>query len=285
MVCHQTYQDRDGNWLFPEEVMASADGTLLDGAGRAVTVGRLEKMSKSRKNVVGLDHIVEAFGADTARLYLLSDSPPERDLEWTEAGIEGIWRYVGRLWRLVTEPAQPLPPAGTAIPAELGDKARQARHIIHRTIATVSDDVEKFRFNRAVAHIRALTNELGALAEGSGGADVAAVLREGCEAVVRLFGPMMPHLAEELWQRLGHDRLLIDEPWPKADPALLVEDSVTLAVQVNGKLRATLTAVRDAPARELETAALALTAVQRSLDGKTPRKVIVVPNRIVNVVA
>ncbi|HZS83128.1 MAG TPA: leucine--tRNA ligase [Stellaceae bacterium] len=283
MVCHQTYQDAEGNWLFPEEVKIEADGRVLDRAGRPVSVGRLEKMSKSRKNVVSLDGIVDAFGADTARLYLLSDSPPERDLEWTDAGIEGTWRYVNRLWRLVTEPPLALPPPGTRVPAALGDAARAARHAIHRTIALVSEDIETFRFNRAVAHIRALTNQLEELTEAEPG--TAAVLREGCETAVQLFGPMMPHLAEELWQRLGHASLLVDQPWPKADPALVVEDSVTLGVQVNGKLRATLSMARDAEGPAVEAAALALPAVQRSLDGKRPRKVIVVPNRIVNVVA
>ncbi|MBV9524085.1 MAG: leucine--tRNA ligase, partial [Alphaproteobacteria bacterium] len=213
MVCHQTYQDADGNWLFPEEVSGDDKGGFRGPDGRPVTVGRLEKMSKSRKNVVSLDGIVEAFGADTARLYLLSDSPPERDLEWTDAGIEGTWRYVNSLWRLVTEPPLPLPPPGTPVPAQLGDAARAARHAIHRTIALVSEDVEKFRFNRAVAHIRALTNELKELTRPEPGA--AEILREGCEIAVQLFGPMMPHLAEELWQRLGHDALLADQPWPK----------------------------------------------------------------------
>jgi leucyl-tRNA synthetase len=165
----------------------------------------------------------------------------------------------------------------------LSDAARAARHAIHRTIAAVTEDVETFRFNRAVAHIRALTNELEALDASGPGA--AAVLREGCEAAVQLLGPMVPHLAEELWQHLGHASLLADQPWPKADPALVLEDSVTLGVQVNGKLRGTLTTARGAAGPALEAAALALPAVQRSLDGKPPRKVIVVPDRIVNVVA
>jgi leucyl-tRNA synthetase len=282
MVCHLTYQDVDGNWRFPEEVETRADGTVVDRAGRAVVTGRLEKMSKSKKNVVGLDGIVDQYGADTARLYLLSDSPPERDLEWTDAGIEGTWRYVNRLWRLITEPAIELPPLGIPVPNELGPAARAARHVIHRTIAAVSDDLDKFRFNRAVARVRELTNTLEALTDSTEG--TAAVLREGIEAAVQLFGPMMPHLAEALWHELGHETLLADQPWPKADPALTVEDSVTVAVQVNGKLRATLTLPRDGDAAAAEVEALALPAVQRALDGRAPRKVIIVPNRIVNVV-
>jgi leucyl-tRNA synthetase len=282
MVVHETYQDVDGNWLFPEEVETHADGSVADRAGRAVVIGRLEKMSKSKKNVVGLDGIVDEYGADTARLYLLSDSPPERDLEWTDAGIEGTWRYVNRLWRMITEPAVPLPPVGTAMPNDFGPAARAARHAIHRTIAAVSDDLDKFRFNRAVARIRELTNTLEELTDATDG--TAAVLREGIEAAVQLFGPMMPHLAEALWHELGHDTPLADQPWPKADAALTVEDSVTIAVQVNGKLRATLILPRDGEAAAAEEAALALPAVQRALDGRAPRKVIIVPNRIVNVV-
>jgi leucyl-tRNA synthetase len=283
MVCHQTYQDADGNWLFPEEVtLQDPDGIPRDGKGRPVIAGRLEKMSKSKKNVVGLDGIVEEYGADTARLYLLSDSPPERDLEWTDDGIEGTWRYVNRLWRTIAEPPLKLPPPGTAIPDDPSPAARAARHAIHRTIASVGDDLDKFRFNRGIARIRELTNLLETLGDDHPG--TGAVLREGLETAVRLFGPMMPHLCEELWQVLGHATLLADEPWPKADPALIVEDSLTIAVQVSGKLRGTVVLARDAAAATAEAAALALPAVQRLLEGRAPRKIIIVPNRIINVV-
>jgi leucyl-tRNA synthetase len=160
MVCHQTYQGESGEWLFPEEVETSEDGRIVDQAGRPVTAGRHEKMSKSKRNVVGLDAIVDTYGADTARLYLLSDSPPERDLEWTETGIEGIWRYVNRLWRMVSEPPVPLPPSGGRIPPFLSAEVATVRRTTHKTIAAVTDDLDKFRFNRAVARIRELTNAL-----------------------------------------------------------------------------------------------------------------------------
>jgi leucyl-tRNA synthetase len=282
MVCHETYRDGDGRWLFPEEVERDAQGALHDAHGRPVVAGRIEKMSKSKKNIVGLETIVDAFGADTARLYLLSDSPPERDLEWTDAGIDGAWRYVNRLWRLVAEPRTPLPPPGTAVPAALAPPLEALRRAVHRTIAAVTEDLDKFRFNRAVAHIRELTNAIEAAeAEGEG---TGAVLREAIEAAVRLVGPMMPHLAEELWQALGHERLLAEEPWLAWDAALARAETVTLAVQVNGKLRGTVDLPRDAAERAATDAALALPAVRRLLEGRAPRKTIVVPNRIVNVV-
>jgi leucyl-tRNA synthetase len=283
MVCHQTYQNAEGEWLFPEEVTSDTAGKLTDAAGRPVVAGRLEKMSKSRKNVVGLDDIVNTYGADTARLYLLSDSPPARDLEWTDTGIEGIWRYVNRLWRLVSEPAVLLPPAGTPIPAGLPPSLAAIRRATHKTIATVTDDIDKFRFNRAVARVRELSNALEGVTDGSDAAG--AVMREGLETVTRLLGPMMPHLAEEMWKHLGHDDMLADVPWPQADAELARDEQVTIAVQVNGKLRATLDLPRDAAANEVEEAALALPQVTRLLDGKAPRKVVVVPNRIVSVVA
>jgi leucyl-tRNA synthetase len=288
MVLHQTYQNSAEEWLFPKEVAADAEGRLSDGSGRPVTAGRLEKMSKSKKNVVDLDDIVDTYGADTARLYLMSDSPPERDLEWTETGIEGTWRYVNRLWRMVSEPDAPLPPpastnGASAMPASLAPALVALRRQTHKTVASVTDDLDRFHFNRAVARIRELTNALENMPAAEPGAG--AVLREGLEAVTRLIGPMMPHLAEEMWQELGHTTLLADEPWPTADPALARDESVTIAVQVNGKLRGTIDLPRDAASGDVEEAALALPQVVRFLDGRAPKKVVVVPNRIVSVVA
>jgi leucyl-tRNA synthetase len=287
MVLHQTFQNDAEEWIFPKEVNFDADGRLSDASGRPVTVGRLEKMSKSKKNVVDLDDIVDSYGADTARLYLLSDSPPERDLEWTEAGIDGAWRYVSRLWRLVSEPDVALPPAGSAMPHDLSPGLVALRRTIHKTIAAVTDDLEKFRFNRGVARIRELTNGLEDIVSLGPAAEpgVGAVLREGLEVVTRLIGPMMPHLAEEMWQTLGHATLIADAPWPQADPELARDEQVTVAVQVNGKLRGTVELPRDAASREAEEAALALPQVAKLLDGKPPRKIVVVPNRIVSVVA
>jgi leucyl-tRNA synthetase len=284
MVCHETYKSADGEWLFPEEVTKAADGDARDAKGQPVVVGRTEKMSKSHKNLVGLDAIVDAFGADTARLYLLSDSPPERDLEWTDAGIEGAWRYVNRLHRLVTEQPVMLTAADALAPEKLSGELADIRGAIHRTIRDVTDDLDKFRFNRAVARVRELTNLLEEIGAAKDQVGVGAVLREGLEAAIRLLAPMMPHLCEELWQVLRPGPLLADERWPRHEPALAAEVTVTIAVQVNGKLRGTIDLPRDAAQDAATAAALALPAVAKALDGKPPRKTIVVPNRIVNVV-
>jgi len=283
MVCHETYRDSEGNWLFPEQIADGADGTPIDAAtGNPVQRGRSEKMSKSKKNVVDPAAIIESYGADTARLYMLSDSPPDRDLEWTVSGIDATWRYVNRLWRLFVMPAEPLAPPDAAQPDALGDAATAILRDIHRTIADVSGDLDRFHFNKAVARIRELTNGLGDLKGDAD--DIAWVRRAGLDVTARLIGPIMPHLAEELWQKLGHETPLVDTPWPDFDPALIAEESVTMAVQVNGKLRGTVELPPDAPREQAETAALALDSVQRLLDGNAPRKVIVVPSKVINVV-
>ncbi len=275
MVLHETYIGADGRALFPEDVERAPDGTLTERAtGRPVRLGPVEKMSKSKRNVVDPEAIVAAYGADTARLFMVSDSPPERDLEWTTAGVEGARRFLSRLWRLVVEAP---PPDGAA---ETGnDGALELRRKIHRTIAAFTADIEAFRFNRAVARLHELMNALADVDDPG-----AAAYREGLEAVVRLIDPIAPHIAEELWQRLGHDGLLASAPWPVADPALVAEDIVTLAVQVNGKLRATVTLPKGASRDAAESAALDDPAVKRAIDGRAVRRVVVVPDRIVNVV-
>ena len=280
MVCHETYRSESGAWLSPDEVAREGDRMVERASGGPVSVGRSEKMSKSKKNVVDPEGIIQSYGADTARLFMLSDSPPERDLEWTDAGVEGAWRFINRLWRMVD----------TVLAEEAGDLAAIAadgaaaalRRDVHRTIAQVSADLEKFGFNRAVARIRELTNAVSELAGAT--AAQRAARHEAMDTIVQLIGPLMPHLAEELWQRLGHRTLLAEEPWPVADPRLLVEARVTLGVQVNGKLRGTLELAADADAAEIRAAALALPKVAEVVGGRTPRNVIVVPNRIVNVV-
>jgi leucyl-tRNA synthetase len=283
MVCHKTFRDAAGNWRQPDEVEEDGQGgwRLIDD-GAVVTAGRSEKMSKSKRNTVDPTATIEAYGADTARLFMLSDSPPERDLEWTEAGIDGAWRYLNRIWRLFETRLQQLAPAGTGYPATLTAAASELRRAIHQTIDEVGDQLERLHFNKAVALIRELSNRIEAFDPGDPAAPV--LLREGLETLVQLLGPMVPHLTEELWARLGHEELLVEAPWPRADPALLVEDQVTLAVQVNGRLRGTIQLPKGCERAAIEAAALAEPNVARAIGDQALRRVIVVPDKIVNVV-
>jgi leucyl-tRNA synthetase len=303
MVVHETYRDKAGNWVepanveikvrVPEQTTEVPDFTVkpervatLATTGEPLAIGSIEKMSKSKKNTVDPDDIIGAYGADTARWFMLSDSPPERDVIWTEEGVQGAWRFVQRLWRLVGEIADVTGPQNR--PANFGAEAEKVRKAAHKALANVSDDIARLRFNRCVAHIyecaNALSDAIGA-AETAPAPDLAWSLREAGDILVRLFHPMMPHLAEECWAALGHKTLVSAEAWPQLEASLLVEDTITLPVQINGKKRAEVTVGRDATNAEIEAAVLALDAVQKALDGKRPKKVIVVPQRIVNVVA
>ncbi len=287
MVCHETYKDAAGNWLYPDDVKKKADGTAVDAeTGAPVTVGRSESMSKSKRNVVDPETIIDAYGADTARLFMLSDSPPERDLDWTDAGAKGAWRYLNTLWRLANQAARATEHAADGATIQV-DKPAEAdlielRRAIHKTVAGVTDDLERFHFNRAIARIRELTNLLAD--KESDNAEYTIVLREGMEIVTRMIAPMVPHISEEMWRRLGHEMSLSSLPWPQADIVLVVEETVTVAVQVNGKLRATI----DLPAQHdkdtAERAAMAAPGVVRAIGDRPVRKVIVVPGRVVNVV-
>jgi len=278
MICHETYKSEDGKWLDPTEVEKRGEDLVQVADGSKVILGRSEKMSKSKKNVVDPNHIIDTYGADAARLFMLSDCPPDRDMDWSDAGIEGAWRYLNRLWRLTQDAA---PEAGELSELPDGEAGKLVR-LTHRTIAQVGEDLEKLRFNNAVARVRELSNAVAALEQGDAAAKAA--YRFGIETVVRLIAPMCPHIAEEAWQTLGNTTMLVESPWPGFDPALLEDDTVTLAVQVNGKLRGTVEVARAASKDDAEKAALALDAVQPWLDGKTIRKVIVVPGKIVNIV-
>lgn len=284
MVCHETYRSDDGKWLSPADVdRRGSDKAFLLGTDTPVKIGRSEKMSKSRKNVVDPDYIVKTYGADTARLFMLSDSPPDRDLEWTEAGVEGAWRFLNRVWRQVQDAiADGLPPVDAPKPAVFSAGADALRRAAHKALDGATGDLERFHFNRAVARIRELSNAIGEFTPA--GDDDRWACREAVEILVQLLGPMTPHLSEELWSALSHDRLIARSDWPKADPALVVDELVTLAVQVNGKMRAKIEVERDASEEDARAAALGHDNVQRAMDGKPPRKIIVVPNRIVNIV-
>ncbi|MDE2135224.1 MAG: leucine--tRNA ligase [Alphaproteobacteria bacterium] len=278
MVCHETYKDAHGNWLSPDDVEKRSGQALRKGTGEPVAIGPSEKMSKSKKNVVAPEEIIDIFGADTIRWFMLSDTPPERDIEWTDEGAEGCWRFVQRIWRLVSE-AQGLPPPGAPVAAVEG-AALALRRAAHRAVAAVTDDLASLRFNRAVAQIYAFANAIS----GAGPDVPGAVRRETLETLVLLIGPMMPHLAESCWESLGRRQFVAATPWPAADAALVAADTLTVAVQVNGKLRGTITLPAGADDAVAQATALAHDNVAKALAGKKPRRVIVVPNRIVNIV-
>ncbi|MEN0087691.1 MAG: leucine--tRNA ligase, partial [Pseudomonadota bacterium] len=292
MVVHETYRDAEG-WIEPAHVKISGEGNTRRAvhtqSGAEIEIGSIEKMSKSKKNVVDPDDIIERYGADTARWFMLSDSPPERDVIWTEAGAEGAHRFVQRVWRLVAEFASQ-PPANDSTFAQASEPSKQAlalRKATHKAIAGVTDDIEKLGFNRAVAKIYELVNVLSAGLKADALAQDPTLKTEGRKCIlslVGLFAPFMPHLAEECWATLNEPQMVAQARWPVYDPDLLKEDEITLPVQINGKKRADLTVAADADKASIEADTLALEAVQRALDGGQPKKLIVVPGRIVNVV-
>ena len=270
MVIHETFRTLNGEWVLPSDAMQK-DGVWVHATtGEALEVGGVEKMSKSKKNVVDPDTIIETYGADTARWFMLSDTPPERDIEWTSAGAEASWRFVQRIWRLVNDAASHS--AGNHAATDL-------RRATHKVISAVTDDLENLRFNRAIARIYELSN---ALQTGLAAKDSA--VREAADTLVLLMAPMMPHLAEECWAVLDHKTTVVDTPWPKADAALLVDDYVTLGIQVNGKRRDEIRVPKGSTKEVLEPMVMQLEGVKRALDGKPVSKFIVVPDRIINIV-
>lgn len=289
-------------WLSPEEVEKRDGGVFEIATGRPVDVGRVVKMSKSKKNVVDPDDIVDQYGADAVRWFMLSDSPPERDLEWSESGIEGCWRFTQRLWRLT----QSIPPrngegdhpkdgggvqsgAGAGSPPssaaetaaatspDRGGMDRALTRKMHQAIAGVGADIDALSFNKAVAKIYDLTNAIEK-------APASTARDDAIRTIIRLAAPMVPHLAEEAWERLGGQGLIANAPWPDVDPAMLIEDEVTIVLQVQGKIRDRIVIAKDTAAAEVEMMALANNNIQAAMDGVPAKKVIVVPNRLVNIV-
>jgi leucyl-tRNA synthetase len=296
MVVHETYRRANGEWAAPSEVEVKADGdarsATLIATGEKVEIGAIEKMSKSKRNTIDPDDIIASYGADVARWFMLSDSPPERDVEWTERGVQGAWRFSQRLWRLAGEGAEIGQNAPAERPVEFSPAATALRKASHRALANVTDDIEKLHFNVCVAHIYEFANVLNGVIGDMGSDEGAAptpdfcwAMREAVKILVQLFNPMMPHLAEECWAALGHKGLVAQAAWPEVERELLIEHTVTLPVQINGKKRADVTVPRDAANADIEAAVLALDAVKQALQGKPPKKVIIVPQRIVNVVA
>ncbi|HEY8576531.1 MAG TPA: leucine--tRNA ligase [Devosia sp.] len=289
MVTHETYKAPTGEWVAPADILIETTGDTRTArhiqSGQPITIGSIEKMSKSKKNVVDPDEIVATYGADTARWFMLSDSPPERDVQWTEAGVEGASRFQQRVWRLVGETAELLKQGDGASGTDDAE-ALAVRKAVHRAVHNVGADIEGLRFNRAVAQIYELTNTLVRAAGlvSAAPAQRLAALAEGVERLIQLIAPMMPHLAETCWEALGKSGLVADAPWPAVDAALLVDDTVTMPIQVNGKRRGEITVSKGMEAKAVEALVLSMDEIARMLDGKSPKKIVIVPDRIVNVV-
>lgn len=287
MVTHESYRDETG-YVFPSDIkIEEKDGKraafrLSDGA--PVEIGPIEKMSKSKFNIVDPDDILASYGADTARWFMLSDSPPERDVIWSESGVEGAFRFVQRVWRMVALAEEHL--QGVEGKAAQDGIALDISKAAHRTLKAVADDIEKLSFNRAVARLYELLNILSPVAQNIETADndTKAALKQAFDFFIAMIAPMMPHLAEECHAALGGDKMVATLPWPQYDEALTVDNDVTMPVQINGKKRGDLTISRDADKNAVEAAVLQLPFVQKALDGKAPKKLVVVPQRIINVV-
>ncbi len=283
MVTHETFQTETQEWVFPSEVGTTKQGDLIritDGA--RVIKGRLEKMSKSKKNVVAPEVITEDYGADTARLFLISDSPPDRDLEWTDLGAQGIWKYLNRVWALAESFKPFLAPFTAKIPGTLTDQEKKIRQMAHRMLKDVTTSIQAFHLNRYVAYLREFSNFLGSLKDPS--QVNGAILRESLEFLIISLNPATPHLAEEIWASLGHTTPLVETAWPSFDETLTEESSVTIAVQVNGKLRGTFVCPKDHSQADLEKMALSLENVQKVVGTQSVRKIIIIPNKVVNIV-
>jgi leucyl-tRNA synthetase len=281
MVTHETYRSQAGDWVEPTQIIIETEGATrrarVAATGEPLVIGDIEKMSKSKKNVVAPEEIFETYGVDAARLFVMSDSPPERDVQWTTGGVEGAGRFVNRVWaEFDTEGAAPSGP-------DTDPRAQELRRATHKTIKAVTDSIEQFRFNSGIARLYEFLNILKTFQAVDAG--VANARAEALSVLARLIAPFTPHLAEECWVRIGGDGMAVDAPWPVADPALTVDAELVLPVQINGKRRAEVRVPADADEAAVREKALADPAVTVHLEGQTVRKVIVVPGRIVNIVA
>ncbi|AIL65187.1 Leucine--tRNA ligase [Rickettsiales bacterium Ac37b] len=280
MVCHETYTTKQGTWLYPDEVMYDNQGQLIQkSTNEPIIKGRVEKMSKSKKNLVNPTSIINEYGADTARLFMLSDNPPERDIEWSYSGVEGAWRYILRLFKLVDQYINPETTEDTGKDNVLYSKITT---LIHKTIYNVTEDIDKNHFNKAIARIRELTNSLEELSPSN--PYIRSILEEGIITAVKLLQPFIPHTSEELWSKLGHNNMLVLEEWPIYDPELIKDKTVVIAVQINGKLKNTIEVEANLDPANLEKQVLMLPNIQNQLNDKVIKKVIIIPNRIVNIV-
>jgi leucyl-tRNA synthetase len=288
MVSKETYRCPEHNWLFPGDLIGSeAEGWKCPQCNRSVIKGRVEKMSKSKKNIIDPEELIERYGADTARLFTLFAAPPEKDLEWSDQGVEGAYRFLSRVWRLVHQQRGVWDGSADSVNgADLSPELRDLRRTIHRTIKKVTEDIEdRFHFNTAIAAIMELSNALNAAIQaGATSASTASVIRHGLETMIILLAPFVPHVANELWEQLGHRERLDRVPWPSYSEAALEEEKLLIVVQVNGKVRGKITVPADVTQERIQADALADPKVIDFLGGKKVQRVVYVPRRLVNIV-
>jgi leucyl-tRNA synthetase len=288
MVSKETYRCAEHNWLFPNELVGSEkEGWKCPQCHQPVEKGRVEKMSKSKKNIIDPEDLIGAYGADTARLFTLFAAPPEKDLEWSDQGVEGAFRFLSRLWRFAYQHQElwASTPAGGDSEA-LSSEMRDLRRVVHRTIKKVSDDIDgRFHFNTAIAAIMELLNALSAATQDKSKLKSgAAIIKEGVETIIVLLAPFVPHVASELWEQLGHREHLDEVPWPRYSEDALAEEQLLIVVQVNGKVRGKMTVAANVTQEQIEADALADPKVSGFLDGKKVERVVYVPRRLVNIV-
>tara|TARA_Y100000768_G_scaffold340724_1_gene284776 strand:+ start:1713 stop:4313 length:2601 start_codon:yes stop_codon:yes gene_type:complete len=286
MVTHETYKDSSGNWLFPEEVLLDGNNPVHIKTGDAVTIGPIESMSKSKKNIIDPQSIVETFGADTARWFILSDTPPERDIQWTDKGAEASSRFIQRIWKIVNDGVSMISGSDIVKPKEFTENSLNMRKITHKAIKDITDALENLRFNRAIAHIYELSNEIQNIINKNKKLNDISELysfSELLETYCQLFAPMAPHLAEECWKIIGCDGIISQREWPQLIEKYIQEDTVLIVVQVNGKKRGEIEVAKGLSQNEVEALAMKIDNVSKSINSEI-RKIIYVPNRILNVV-
>jgi leucyl-tRNA synthetase len=279
MVCHQTFKNKSNQWLFPNEVLKENNQYVHINTNEKVIAGRTEKMSKSKKNVIDPQEIIDNYGADTARFFMLSDSPPDRDMEWSDSGIDGSWRFLNKLWRFVENIN--FNHDTTMLPKDLSDNNLAILRVLNLTIKDVTEAIDNFHFNNAIASIRSLFNSL--LSYKISNINDEIVILHSTKNFLILINPMVPHLAEELWANLKSKKMICNETWPSVNNDFLLETNVEIPIQINGKMRALINVPIDTDKETLEKLALMEQNVKKFLNA-TPKKVIIIPNRIINFV-
>jgi leucyl-tRNA synthetase len=283
MVCHKTYKGPDG-WVEPENIIFRNNKALLKSNNQELEIGRSEKMSKSKKNIVDPMSIIEKYGADTARLFMLSDSPPERDLDWSENGVDGCWKYLKKIWSHFQN--YKIPIQNLAMLKDAKEEGNKLRRDIHLCIKDTTDSIESFRYNSAVASIRKLSNLLLNVKKKSNDDLLEQIILEGWQSYLIMLSPIAPHITEELWKYINPKTSILNQSWPSINQKLLNENSLTIAVQINGKLKNTI----EIPKKEInnkafqEEKALSLNNVKAAILINTPKKIIVIPGRVINIV-